>query len=77
VLARAALIVRAPAAKLPGAFQVAGWILVVSALLVLAALIRWHGKYGALVRDSLTPAIILVLAPIAAVAGAGLIYASI
>lgn len=77
VLAGVALIVRAPDSKLPQAFEVAGWLLVASSVLILLAPIRWHGLYGAVLMKRLTPSIIRMLFPIPAVAGAGLIYAAI
>ena len=77
ILAGVALIVRAPASKLPEAFGIAGWLLVASSVLILLAPIQWHGKYGALLMKRLTPSIIRFLSPVPAVFGAGLIYASI
>ncbi len=77
VLAGAALIVRAPASRLPLAFAIAGWILVGTSLLIMAAPIRWHGAYGALLMKRLTPLMLRILSPIPAAAGAGLIYAAL
>lgn len=77
LLAGAALIVRAPASKLPALFEVAGWLVVVSSVLIIAAPIRWHGAYGTWWSKRLTPLVIRVLSPLPAVAGAGLIYAAI
>ena len=77
VLAGLALIIRAPASKLPLLFGVAGWILVVTSLLIMAAPIRWHGAYGAMLMKRLTAPMLRVLSPIPAAAGAGLIYAAL
>jgi hypothetical protein len=77
VLAGAALVVRAPASKLPLVFEVAGWILVGTSLLIMLAPIRWHGAYGAWVVDGLTPLMLRILAPVSAAAGAGLVYAAL
>ena len=74
VLVGVALIVRAPASKLPLAFEVAGWLLVGTSVLVLLAPIRWHGRFGSFWLDWLTPATIRILAPVPAVAGAALVY---
>jgi hypothetical protein len=77
VLAGAALIVRAPASKLPPVFEVAGWILVATSLAIMVAPIRWHGAYGDLLLKWLKPAALRILSPIPAAAGAGLIYAAL
>ncbi len=77
VLAGVALIVRAPASKLPLVFEAAGWLLVATSLLILAAPIRWHGFYGRWWVKRLTPLVIRILSPVAAAAGAGLIYATL
>ena len=77
VLAGLALIVRAPASKLPLVFDVAGWLLVATSMLIMVAPIRWHGAYGALWVKRLTPLIIRILSPVPAAAGAGLIYAAL
>ena len=77
VLAGLALIVRAPSSKLPPAFTIAGWVLVGTSLLIMAAPIRWHGAYGALLMKRLRPPLLPILSPIPAAAGAGLIYAAL
>jgi hypothetical protein len=76
VLAGAALIVRAPVSKLPTTFEVAGWILVATSLLIMALPIPWHGKFGALWLPRLTPFLIRSLSVFPAIAGPGLIYAA-
>jgi hypothetical protein len=77
VLAGVSLIVRSPASKLPLAFEVAGWVLVGSSLLVLVLPIGWHGKYGSFWLQRLTPWVIRALSPVPALTGAGLIYAAV
>ena len=77
VLAGAALIVRAPASKLPLLFEMAGWILVVTSLLIMVAPISWHAAYGRLLLKRLTPLMLRTLSPIPALAGTGLIYAAL
>jgi len=72
-----AFIAHAPASKLPIAFEVAGWILVLTSVLILLAPIRWHGKFGTFWVERLTPAIVRACAPLPALAGAGVIYAAI
>jgi hypothetical protein len=77
LLAGAALIVRAPAAKLPMPFEVFGWLLIVSSAAIIVAPMRWHAAYGIWWTERLTPLVIRILSPVPAVAGAGLIYAAI
>ena len=76
VLAGVALIVRAPASKLPLVFEVAGWLLVATSLLIMVAPIRWHGAYGRWWVGRIAPLAIRVLSPMPMMAGAGLIYAA-
>ena len=76
VLAGVALIVRAPASKLPLVFEVAGWLLVATSVLIVVAPIRWHGGYGRWWVGRIAPLAIRVLSPVPMLAGAGLIYAA-
>ena len=76
VLAGVALIVRAPASKLPMVFEVAGWPLGATSLLIMVAPIRWHGAYGRWWVGRIAPLAIRVLFPVPMMAGAGLIYAA-
>jgi hypothetical protein len=77
VLAGVALIVRAPASKLPLVFEVAGWLLTATSVLIMVAPIRWHGAYGMWWVKRLTPLVIRILSPVPAVVGAALIYAAL
>ena len=76
VLAGVALIVRAPASKLPLVFEIAGWLLVATSLLIMVAPIRWHGAYGRWLVGRITPLAIRILSPVPMLAGACLIYAA-
>lgn len=76
VLAGVALVVRAPASKLPLAFEIFGWLLIVSSTIIMLLPIRWHGKYGALVFARLTPLALRLLSPVPAIVGTGLIWAA-
>jgi hypothetical protein len=76
VLAGVALIVRAPASKLPLVFEVAGWLLVATSVLIMIAPIRWHGSYGRWWVGRIAPLAIRVLSPVPMMAGAGLIYSA-
>lgn len=77
VLAGVALVVRAPASKLPLAFEIFGWMLIVSSVIVMLLPIRWHGKYGAMIFPRLTPLILRLLSPVPAIVGAGLVWAAV
>jgi hypothetical protein len=77
IVAGAALVVRAPASKLPLAFEVAGWLLVAVSVLILVLPVRWHGAYGRWWLGRLTAPAIRVLSPVPVLAGAGLIYAAL
>ena len=76
IVAGAALVMRAPASRLPMAFEVAGWILVASSVLILVVPVRWHGAYGRWWVGRIAPLAICVLSPVPMMAGAGLIYAA-
>jgi len=76
IVAGAALIVRSPLSKLPLAFEVAGWCIVISSLLILALPIRWHGSYGHWCTRWLSPVVIRVLSPVPAIVGAGIVFAA-
>ena len=76
VLAGVALIVRAPASKLPLIFEVAGWLLVATSLLIMLVPVRWHGAYGRWWVGRIPPLAIRLLFPVPMMAGAGLIYAA-
>src|SRR5438309_9070293 len=64
VLVGVALILRAPASKLPLVFEVGGWVLVATSLLIMAAPVRWHGRYGGWLLKGLRPAFVRVLCPV-------------
>ena len=76
VLAGVALIVRAPASTLPLVFEVAGWLLVATSLLIMVVPVRWHGAYGRWWVGRIPPLAIRVLSPVPMMAGADLIYAA-
>lgn len=77
IVVGAALIVRSPLSKLPLAFDVAGWCIVLSSLFILAAPIQWHASYGHQLSRWLTPLVIRVLSPVPVFVGAGIVYAAL
>jgi hypothetical protein len=76
LLAGVALLLRAPASKLPQAFEIAGWFIVLSSLLLLVLPLRWHSAYACWWADRLAPATVRAVAPFSALAGCGIIYAA-
>ena len=76
MVAGAALIAHAPVSKLPLVFAVAGWLIVVSSILILTMPVAWHGAYGIWWGRRLTPLAIRLLSPVPAAAGVGMIYAA-
>src|SRR5690242_17486840 len=66
ILAGAALIVRAPASKLPMAFEIAGWLLVASSALILVAPVHWHAAYGRWWVGRIAPTAVRLLSPVPA-----------
>jgi hypothetical protein len=75
ILAGAALVIRAPASKLPMVLEVAGWILVASSVLILVLPVRWHGTYGGWWVGRIAPLAVRVLSAVPVLVSAGLIYA--
>ena len=69
-----ALLLRAPASKLPQTFEVAGWFIVLSSLVLLVLPLRWHAGYACWWADRLAPAAVRAVAPFSALAGVALIY---
>jgi hypothetical protein len=76
LLAGVALLQRAPASKLPQAFEIAGWFIVLSSLILLVLPLRWHSAYACWWADRLAPVAVRAVAPLSALAGLGLIYAA-
>ena len=77
ILVGAALIVHAPASKLPLVFTIAGWTIVLSSVLILILPMRWHAAYGRMLLKGLTSAKVRLLSPVPVLAGTGLIYAAL
>jgi len=77
IVAGAALVLRAPASKLPVMFEVAGCLLIATSALILVAPVRWHAAYGRWLVGRIAPLAIRVLSPVPVLAGAGLVYAAL
>lgn len=72
-----ALLLRAPVSKLPLTFEIAGWFIVLSSLVLLVLPLRWHAAYACWWADRLAPAAVRAVAPFSALAGFGLIYVAV
>lgn len=71
-LAGAALIVRAPLSASPSVFAAAGWVLVVSAVLLVVVPLRWHGAYAQWWSHNLPLPAVRVAGLLAIIAAVGL-----
>jgi hypothetical protein len=74
LLAGAGLFLRSPSSKLPLFFEVAGWVIVATSVLIIALPMQWHAAYAVWWGERLTAGTFRALAPISAVTGLGLIY---
>ena len=72
-----ALIVRAPESKLPLLFEIGGWFIVVTSILIMILPLRWHRAYAIWWGGKLTPITVRTLSPLSLVMGGGLAYATI
>jgi hypothetical protein len=77
LLAGAALLLRAPASKLPQAFEIVGWFIVLSSMILLVLPLRWHSAYARWWANRLAPMSVRAVAPLSALAGFGLVYAAV
>jgi hypothetical protein len=76
LFAGVALLLRAPASKLPQGFAIAGWFIVLSSIVLLVLPLRWHSAYACWWADRLAPNMVRAVAPLSALAGFWLIYAA-
>ncbi len=77
LLAGVALVVRAPSAKLPQAFEIGGWFVVISSIALLIIPLRWHAGYAIWWSNAVPPWLVRLIAPLSIAAGVGLIAAAI
>lgn len=76
LIAGAALVVRAEASKLPLLFEIGGWFIVASSLVLLAVPLAWHSGYAKWWAQRIPPLAVRALAPFSLFFGVGLIYAA-
>lgn len=77
LLAGLALIVRAGSSKVPGLFEVGGWFIVASSIVLLVMPLRWHAAYAIWWSLKLRPWAVRATAPLSAASGIGLVYAAL
>jgi len=77
LLAGAAVIVRSASSKLPDLFEIGGWFVVASSLILLVTPLRLHARYAIWWSRRLQPWAVRVIAPVSVGAGGGLLYAAL
>jgi len=77
LLAGLALIIRAGASKLPGLFELGGWFVFTSSVILLVLPLRWHAAYAIWWSLKLKPWALRAIAPISGAFGIGLVYAAL
>lgn len=74
LLAGLALLSRAGASKVPGLFEVGGWFIVISSVILLVLPLRGHAAYAVWWSLKLKPWVVRAIAPTSAALGIGLVY---
>jgi len=77
LIAGLALITRAGASKLPELFEVGGWFIFTSSVILLVLPLRWHAAYAIWWSLKLKPWAVRAIAPTSAAFGLGLVYAAL
>lgn len=72
-----AMVVRAPLSKLPLLFDIAGWFIIVSSLVLLVLPLRWHAGYAIWWAARLPMSAVRAVAPLSVGAGLALIWAAV
>lgn len=71
-----AMIARADRSKLSELFEIAGWFVVVSSLILLAIPLKWHAGYAMWWARRIRPMAVRAIGPVSAASGLGLAYAA-
>ena len=77
LIAGLAFLLRSPVSKLPEVFEIAGWFVILSSLVLLALPLRWHSAYAIWWADHFKPVTVRLVAPMSVLTGTGLIYAAL
>lgn len=72
-----ALVARAGESKLPQLFEIGGWFIFASSVILLVVPLRWHAGYAIWWSLRLNPWAVRAIAPMSAVFGIGLVYAAL
>lgn len=76
-LAGAALVVRSPSSKMPEVFEIGGWFIVATSVILLLIPRRWHAAYAVWWSNKLSSAQVRLASPFSAVFGLTLAYLAI
>ena len=77
LLAGLALLIHSPLSKFPRAFEVGGWFVIISSLVLLVVPLSWHSAYAIWWANRFTTSTVRLIAPASVLAGIGLIYAAL
>lgn len=77
LIAGLALVARADVSKLPLLFDIGGWFVVASSVVLLVISLKWHAGYAIWWSRNLTVRSVRAVAPLALVSGTALIYAAL
>ncbi|MFN4020458.1 MAG: hypothetical protein ACK4IC_08070 [Erythrobacter sp.] len=75
-LAGAAMVVRADAAKLPALFELAGWFIAGSSVVLMVTPLAWHNGYAVFWAKRIPPWLVRAIAPFSIAGGVGLVWAA-
>lgn len=76
LIAGAAMVVRAEVSRFPMFFDLAGWFIVASSVVLLFIPLRWHNGYAVFWADRIPLAGVRAVAPLSILAGAALVWAA-
>jgi hypothetical protein len=76
LIAGAAMIVRAEVSRFPLLFEVAGWFIVASSVVLLVIPLRWHNSYAVFWARRIPPGVVRMIAPFSVLGGIALIWAA-
>ena len=74
LIAGAAMIVRAEVSRFPLFFEIAGWFIVASSVVLLVIPLRWHNGYAVFWARRIPPGAVRLIAPFSVLAGIGLAW---
>ena len=77
LLSGLALLIHSPESKLPHAFAIGGWFVIISSLVLLVVPLGWHSAYAVWWANRLTTSTVRLIAPASVLAGIGLVYAAL